>query len=174
MTRAPFNVLFLSTGNSSRSIMAESLINHWGKDRFRGYSAGSRPKGDVDPHVIRLLQSLGLPTEGLRAKSWDEFARDDAPLMDFVFILFDQEAGEPCPVWPGLPITGNWTMPDPALTGGSDVEQFRAFRHALSALENRIKPFVALPVDTLDRLSLKHQIDEIGRMRAGAPPRQSA
>jgi arsenate reductase len=174
MTRAPFDVLFLSAGNSSRSIMAESIINYWGKGRFRGYSAGSLPKDDVDPHVINLLQSLDLPTEGLRAKSWDEFARADAPVMDFVFILFDQEAGEPCPVWPGHPMTGNWTMPDPALTGGSDVEQFRAFRDSLVALENRIKAFAALPLDTLDRISLKRQVDEIGRIPASDRPRQSA
>ena len=174
MTRAPFNVLFLSAGNSSRSIMAESLLNYWGKGRFRGYSAGSFPKGAVDPHVIKLLQSLDLPADGLRAKNWDEFAHSDAPVMDFVFILFDQTEGEVCPVWPGHPMTGHWSMPDPALTAGSDVEQFHAFRDALSALENRIKLFVALPLDTLDRISLKHQIDAIGRMRADAKPRQSA
>jgi protein-tyrosine-phosphatase len=165
MTRPPFNVLFLCTGNSARSILAESLLNHWGQDRFRGYSAGSHPKGAIHPCALKLLQSLELPTEGLRSKSWNEFAQPDAPVMDFVFTVCDQAAGEACPVWPGQPITAHWGMPDPAAVDGSDVEQWQAFRDTFRGLENRIKIFVALHVPSLDRMSLARQVEAIGRMR---------
>jgi arsenate reductase (thioredoxin) len=154
MTRAPFNVLFLCTGNSARSILAESLLNHWGQNRFRGFSAGSYPKGAIRPCAHKLLHSLELPTEGLRSKSWNEFVKPGAPVMDFVFTVCDQAAGEVCPVWPGQPITAHWGMPDPAAVDGSNVEQWQAFRDAFRALENRIKIFVALPVASLDRMSL--------------------
>jgi arsenate reductase (thioredoxin) len=164
MTRPPFNVLFLCTGNSARSILAESLLNHWGQGRFRGFSADSFPKGAIHPCAHKLLHSLELPTEGLRSKSWNEFAKPDAPVMDFVFTVCDQAAGEVCPMWPGQPITAHWGMPDPAAVAGSDVEQWQAFRDTFRALENRIKIFVALPVASLDRMSLAHQVEAIGRM----------
>ncbi len=165
MTRPPFNVLFLCTGNSARSILAESLLNHWGLDRFRGFSAGSYPKGAIHPYALKLLHSLELPTEGLRSKSWNEFVKPGAPVMDFVFTVCDQAAGEVCPVWPGQPITAHWGLPDPAAVDGSDVEQWHAFRDTFRALENRIKIFVALPVASLDRMSLARQVEAIGRMR---------
>ena len=165
MTRAPFNVLFLCTGNSARSILAETLLNHWGRSRFQGFSAGSCPGGAVHSCALKLLHSLELPTEGLRSKSWDEFARPGAPVMDFVFTVCDQAAGEVCPVWPGQPITAHWGMPDPAAVVGSDVEQWQAFRDTFRALENRIKIFVALPVASLDRISLASRVQAIGRMR---------
>jgi arsenate reductase (thioredoxin) len=165
MTRPTFNVLFLCTGNSARSILAETLLNHWGQGRFRGFSAGSHPKGAVHPVALKLLHSLELPTEGLHSKSWSEFAAAGTPVMDFVFTVCDQAAAEVCPVWPGQPITAHWGMPDPAAVGGSDVAQWQAFRDTFRALENRIKIFVALPVAALDRMSLARQIEAIGRMR---------
>ncbi len=164
MTQRVFNVLFLCTGNSARSILAESLLNHLGGGRFRGYSAGSFPKGAIHPMSITLLRSLGLPTEGLRSKSWDEFAAAGAPEMDFVFTVCDQAAGEVCPIWPGKPVTAHWGVPDPAAVEGSEAEH--AFRSALRALENRIRLFVSLPIDKLDRLAVKRKVDEIGRLRA--------
>jgi arsenate reductase len=157
------NVLFLCTGNSARSILAEVLIEHWGKGRFHGFSAGSFPRGSVHPVAFDLLESLGLPTGGLRSKSWDEFARPGAPVMDFVFTVCDQAAGETCPVWPGNPVTAHWGVPDPAAVEGTDRERRAAFRTACLALESRIKLFVALPVDKLDRLSLQRRAREIGR-----------
>lgn len=174
MTREPFNVLFVCTGNSARSILAESLLNHWGQGRFRGFSAGSFPKGGVHPRALQLLRSLDLPTEGLRSKSWDEFAKPDAPVMDFVFTLCDQAAGEVCPVWPGQPITAHWGLPDPAAVKGSDIEQSQAFRATLGALENRIRLFVALPIASLDRISLARQVEAIGRMRPDAVEGQAS
>ncbi len=162
---AIYNVLFLCTGNSARSILAEVLLEHWGKGRFRAYSAGSFPKRAVHPMALDLLDRLRLPTMGLRSKSWDEFARPDAPVMDFVFTVCDQAAGEICPVWPGHPVTAHWGVPDPAAAGGSDTERQRAFRDALYTLENRIKLFVALPIDKLERLALKRRVDDIGRLR---------
>jgi arsenate reductase len=165
MTRPPFNVLFLCTGNSARSILAESILNHWGEGRFRGFSAGSHPRGAIHPCALKLLHSLELPTEGLRSKSWDEFATADAPIMDFVFTVCDQAAGESCPVWPGQPITAHWGMPDPAAVTASDVSQWQAFGDTFRALENRIKIFVALPVASPDRLSLARQVQAIGRLR---------
>jgi protein-tyrosine-phosphatase len=165
MTRAPFNVLFLCTGNSARSILAESLLNQWGAGKFRGFSAGSHPKGAVHPCALKLLDSLELPAEGLRSKSWNEFARPDAPVMDFVFTVCAQAAGEVCPIWPGQPITAHWGMPDPAAVDG-EIEQWHAFRDTFRSLENRIKIFVALPVASLDRISLVRQVEAIGRMRA--------
>lgn len=167
MTVGPtYNVLFLCTGNSARSILTEVLIEHWGKDRFNGYSAGSFPKGAVHALALEELERHHLPTSGLRSKSWNEFVRPGAPLMDFVFTVCDQAAGEACPVWPSNPVTGHWGVPDPTAVDSTEAEQRKAFRHAYLALENRIKIFVALPIDKLDRLAIKRQVDQIGRLRA--------
>jgi arsenate reductase (thioredoxin) len=164
MRERTYNVLFLCTGNSARSILAEVLIGHWGKGRFNGYSAGSFPKGAAHPLALDLLESHHLPTRGLRSKSWNEFARRDAPVMDFVFTVCDQAAGEVCPVWPGNPVTAHWGVPDPAAVEGTQAERQRAFRDAYLALESRIKIFIALPIDKLDRMALKRSVDEIGRV----------
>ncbi len=174
MTEHPYNILFICTGNSARSILAELLINHWGRGRFKGYSAGSYPKGSVHPSALDLLGSLDLPTEGLRSKSLDEFAQQGAPRMDFVFTVCDQAAGEACPVWPGKPITAHWGVPDPAAATGSDVLQRQAFRDAFRVLENRIKIFASLQPEKLDRLSLKRQVEAIGRMRPDAAEGQAS
>jgi arsenate reductase (thioredoxin) len=161
-----YNVLFLCTGNSARSLMAEALINHWGKGRFKGYSAGSMPKGAPHPYTLDLLEKVGLPTEGLRSKSWDEFARPGAPALDFVFTVCDS-AAESCPVWPGHPMTAHWGIADPAAVEGTEDEKRKAFRTALRELENRIKVFTSLRVEGLDHLVLKQHLDTIGRARAG-------
>ena len=158
-----YNVLFLCTGNSARSILAEVLLNHWGKGRFQAYSAGSFPKGEVNPLTLELLRSCGLPVERLRSKSWDEFAKPGAPVMDFVFTVCDQAAGETCPVWPGNPVTAHWGVPDPAAAEGDETRRKAAFRDAMLRLEARIKLFVALPLDKLDRLAIKREADKIGR-----------
>jgi arsenate reductase len=163
MERKLYNVLFLCTGNSARSILAEVLLDHWGKGGFKGYSAGSFPKGEVHPLTLDLLERLRLPTAGLRSKSWDEFARPNPPVMDFVFTVCDQAAGEVCPVWPGNPVTAHWGVPDPAAVAGSEDERKRAFRDAHRRLEARIKLFIALPIDKLDRLALKRRAEEIGQ-----------
>ena len=162
MADRPYNVLFLCTGNSARSILAESLLNHWGKGRFRGYSAGSFPKGRVHPLTIALLTQLKLPTEGLRSKSWDEFAAPGAPPLDFIFTVCDNAAGEVCPVWPGQPMSAHWGVEDPAAVEGTDAEKRAAFRRVLLELENRIKLFINLPVATLDRMTLQRHIEAIG------------
>jgi protein-tyrosine-phosphatase len=159
-----YNVLFLCTGNSARSILAEALLNHLGKGRFKAYSAGSFPKGAVHPLALDLLETAGLATAGLRSKSWDEFARPEAPVMDFVFTVCDQAAGEVCPIWPGNPITAHWGIPDPAAAEGAKTEQQQAFREALRTLQNRIKLFVELPIDKLDRMAIKRDIDRIGNI----------
>ena len=165
-----YNVLFLCTGNSARSILAEALVEHWGEGRFKGYSAGSFPKGSVHPLAVELLEKLDLRTTGLRSKSWNEFARPSAPVMDFVFAVCDQAAGEVCPVWPGNPITAHWGVPEPAAVEASETERRNAFRDAFRALENRIKLFVALPLDKLDRMAIKREVDQIGRVRALREP----
>jgi arsenate reductase len=160
----PYNVLFLCTGNSARSILAESLVNRWGDGRFRGYSAGSQPAGRVNPIALELLQHMQLPTAGLRSKSWDEFAAGrGVPELDFVFTVCDNAAGESCPLWPGQPMTAHWGVADPAAVTGTDTEKWLAFRQAFRELENRIKIFVSLPIRSLDRLSLQRQLDDIGR-----------
>ena len=164
-----YNVLLLCTGNSARSILAEVLIEHWGKGRFKGHSAGSFPKGAVHPIALDLLEKLHLPTGRLRSKSWNEFARPGAPVMDFVFTVCDQAAGEVCPVWPGNPVTAHWGVPDPAAVQGTDTDRRKAFREAHVTLENRIKLLVALPIEKLDRLAIKRNVDDIGRH--GAAPR---
>ena len=158
-----YNVLFLCTGNSARSILAEVLLKHLSKGQFNAYSAGSLPKGAVHPLALDLLERLSLPTTGLRSKSWKEFARPGAPVMDFVFTVCDQAAGEVCPVWPGNPITAHWGVPDPAAVEGTDDECKRAFRDAYHQLDARIRLFIALPIDKLDRMALKRHADEIGR-----------
>ena len=158
-----YNVLFLCTGNSARSILAEVLLDHWGKGRFKGYSAGSFPKGAVHPLALAVLERHGLPTAGLRSKSWSEFAQPDAPVMDFVFTVCDQAAGEVCPIWPGNPITAQWGVPNPAAVEGTEEERRRAFRDAFRRLEARIKLFIALPINKLDRMALKRRAGEIGR-----------
>jgi arsenate reductase len=161
-----YNVLFLCTGNSARSILAESLMNHWGEGRFRGFSAGSFPKGTVHPLALDLLRRLGLPSDGFRSKSWNEFAEPGAPPIDFVITVCDQAAGEACPVWPGQPVVAHWGVPDPAAAAGSDEERQQAFRDAFATLERRVKLFAALPIEKLDRLAVQHQVSAIG----AAPP----
>jgi len=164
MAERRLNVLFLCTGNSARSILGEALLNHWGKGRFRAFSAGSFPKGAVNPLAIELLQAMKLPTEGLRSKSWSEFATPDAPVMDFVITVCDQAANEICPIWPGQPITAHWGIPDPAAVTGTEADKVAAFRDAYRRLDARIKLFVALPMDKLDRLMVKREAERIGRL----------
>ncbi len=163
MSGRPYNVLFLCTGNSARSILAESLINHWGDGRFRGYSAGSFPKGMVHPDALDLIRSLDWPTDGLRSKSWDEFAQPGAPVMDFVITVCDQAAGEVCPVWPGQPVTAHWGVADPAAVAGPEPKRQRAFREAFVLLNTRIRLLTSLRPESLDRMSLKRRLDEIGQ-----------
>lgn len=158
-----YNVLFLCTGNSARSIIAEALMNHWGQGRFRGFSAGSHPKGSVHPLARALLQRMNFPTEGLRSKGWDEFAAPGAQAMDFVFTVCDNAAGEVCPYWPGQPMTAHWGIPDPAAVEGSETAQWVAFRAAFQALDNRIKIFTSLPFASLDRMKLQERLDAIGK-----------
>ena len=165
MTHHPYNVLFLCTGNSARSIMAEALLNHWGQGRFRAFSAGSHPKGQVHPLALEMLQRMHLPTAGFRSKSWDEFATPDAPPLDFVFTVCDNAAQEVCPIWPGQPMTAHWGIRDPAAVEGTDEAKLRAFRTAYRELDARIKIFASLRFDQLDQMSLQRQLDEIGEMR---------
>lgn len=163
MERKVYNVLFLCTGNSARSILGDSILNHLGKGRFRGYSAGSHPKGAVHPLALDLLKTLDMPSDGLRSKSWDEFARPGAPEMDFVFTVCDNAAGELCPFWPGNPVTAHWGVPDPAAVEGDDMTRKNAFRAAFLQIESRIRLFTSLPFGKLDRLALKRKVDEIGK-----------
>ena len=160
-----YNVLFLCTGNSARSIMAEALVNNLavGQGKFRGFSAGSYPKGQPHPLALKLLQENRLPTDGLRSKSWDEFAQPDAPRLDFVFTVCDQAAAEPCPLWPGQPMTAHWGVPDPAAVEGTDDQKWRAFKDAFHQLKRRIDLLAALPLDKLSGLSLQQQLHDIGR-----------
>jgi protein-tyrosine-phosphatase len=165
MTEAPktYNVLFLCTGNSARSILAEALINHWGKGKFRGFSAGSHPKSKVHPISIELLKHMNMPVEGLRSKNWDEFAAPGAPPLDFVFTVCDKAAGEMCPYWPGQPMTAHWGVEDPAAVEGTDARKWLAFRQAFRALENRVKLFASLPIASIDRMKLQEHVDAIGK-----------
>ncbi|HUZ74822.1 MAG TPA: arsenate reductase ArsC [Stellaceae bacterium] len=172
MTRI-YNVLFLCTGNSARSIFAEVLLNHCSRGRFRGYSAGSHPKGVVHPLTLELLREMRLPVEGLRSKSWQEFAQPDAPVMDFVFTVCDQAAGEVCPIWHGNPITAHWGIPDPAAVEGPEPVRIAAFRDAYGRLDARIKLFVALPFKKLDRMAAKREAERIGRSGAAVADRAS-
>jgi Protein-tyrosine-phosphatase len=160
-----YNILFLCTGNSARSILGEALVNHLMNHggRFRGYSAGSHPKDEVHPLSLKLLAEHGVPAAGLRSKSWDEFAAPGAPAMDFVFTVCDSAAGETCPHWPGQPMTAHWGLPDPAAVEGDEATRMRAFRETLIALRRRLDLLAALPLDKLDRLSLSARLREIGR-----------
>lgn len=161
----PFNVLFLCTGNSARSVMAEALLNKYGRGRFRAYSAGSTPAGQINPFTLELLKRDNFATEGLRSKTWDEFAAPDAPHMDFVFTVCDKAAGEACPVWPGQPMTAHWGFEDPVAFGGSDEEKRRFFSHIFMQISTRIHLFLSLPFDKLDRLKLAEALREIGAKR---------
>jgi protein-tyrosine-phosphatase len=164
MAHQPYNVLFLCTGNSARSIIAEAILNKTGKGAFRAYSAGSQPKGQVNPHTIHLLQNLGYDTSGYRSKSWDEFAKAGEPEFDFVFTVCDSAAAEVCPVWPGHPATAHWGIPDPAVAKGTPAEIALAFEDAYRMLNQRIAAFTALPLRSIDALSLQSKLREIGLM----------
>jgi len=173
--RTPFNVLFLCTGNSARSIMAEAILNRDGRGKFRAFSAGSQPKGRVHPYTLDLLRKLNFEVGGLRSKSWSEFARPDAPELDFVFTVCDDAAAETCPVWPGQPMTAHWGVPDPARATGNEAEIHLAFADAFRMLNNRISIFINLPIRSLDQLTLQKQLDAIGKTKsAGEPPATAA
>ena len=162
MSGRVFNVLFLCTGNSARSIMAEAIMNFRGRPQFTAYSAGSHPSGKVRQEALRELEFARIPTDGLRSKSWDEFAKPDAPHMDFIFTVCDNAAREGCPLWPGHPVTAHWGVPDPAAVTGSPEQISRAYRDAYVALESRISLFLSLPFTSIDRLALKKELDHIG------------
>lgn len=165
MGNKTYNVLFLCTGNSARSILGEALLNHLGKGQFHAWSAGSHPAGAVNPLALELLQKSKLPVENLRSKSWEEFSVPGAPQFDFVFTVCDNAAGEVCPAWPGQPMTAHWGIDDPAAAKGSDADKRKAFATAFAQLNRRISLFISLPVEKLDKLALKRQLDEIGRLR---------
>ena len=164
MADRPFNTLFLCTGNSARSIIAEAILNKLGQGKFRAYSAGSQPKGRINPNTIQLLRGLGYDTSSFRSKSWSEFAKPGAPPLDFAFTVCDNAAGEACPVWPGQPMTAHWGIPDPAEARGSEAEIALAFKDAYRMLFQRIGIFTALPIRSLDKLSLQNKLREIGHM----------
>jgi protein-tyrosine-phosphatase len=168
MTSKLPNVLFLCTGNSARSIIAEAIMNREGRGRFQAYSAGSHPKGAVNPHAISLLRNLNYKTDGFRSKSWDEFAAPGAPRLDFVFTVCDDAAAEVCPIWPGQPMTAHWGIPDPAAANGSPAEVALAFAETYRMMSNRIGLFMSLPLASLDRLSLQRRLNEIGERREAA------
>jgi arsenate reductase len=169
----PYNVLFLCTGSSARSVMAEALLNFWGRGRFRAFSAGSHPKGEVHPMALEALERSHLPTDGARSKSGDEFARPEAPPLDFVFTVCGNAAQEQCPHWPGQPVTAHWGVDDPAAVEGSEAERRRAFHRAFQELDARIKLFTSLRLESLDRLALKKQLDEIGHSSLAAESNRS-
>ena len=168
MSDRTYNVLFVCTGNSARSILAEGLMQALGSGRFNAYSAGSHPKGYVEPLALATLEQLGVPVMQFRSKSWDEFAVPGSPALDFVFTVCDKAAGEMCPVWPGQPVTAHWGLPDPSAVPGSDDDKRRAFAQTMQALSNRLNIFVNLPVDKLDKLSLQKKLDEIGQSKLSA------
>ena len=165
MADEPLNVLFLCTGNSARSIMAETILNHVGKGKFKAFSAGSHASGRVNPLALELLEKNKLPTKGLRSKNWDEFVRPGAPFLHFVFTVCDQAAAEPCPIWPGQPMTAHWGIRDPAAVEGTDDVKRKAFLTAYTELHRRISLFINLPFDTLSKLALQEKLSEIGRVR---------
>jgi protein-tyrosine-phosphatase len=169
MASTPFNVLFLCTGNSARSILAEAYLNAAGRGRFVAYSAGSHPGGTINPFALELLRKYRIDMQGLRSKSWDEFARSGAPELDFVFTVCDNAAGEVCPIWPGQPMSAHWGVNDPAAVEGTDEHKRRAFLRAFSELSTRINLFMSLPIAKLDRLVLKKKLEEIGRAAAEVP-----
>ena len=164
MADTPFNVMFLCTGNSARSILGEAILNRLGAGRFQAFSAGSHPKGEVHPLALDLLRSLDYPVAGLRSKSWDEFAQPGAPELDFIFTVCDDAAAEICPVWPGHPMSAHWGIPDPARAEGTESERRLAFAEAHRALSNRISAFINLPLTSLDRMSLKNKLTAIGKI----------
>lgn len=157
-----YNVLFLCTGNSARSVLSEALLNQRGQGKFRAFSAGSHPTGRVNPFALEFLKTNGFPTDGLRSKSWDEFAQADSPPIDFIFTVCDNAAGETCPIWPGKPMTAHWGIPDPAAVEGSDDDKRSAFKDAFRLLERRISLFLSLPIRSLDQLALSQKLKEIG------------
>ncbi|MCB1431913.1 MAG: arsenate reductase ArsC [Alphaproteobacteria bacterium] len=167
MTERTYNVLFLCTGNSARSVFGEAILNREGRGRFKAYSAGSRPRGEIHPYAIELLNKLQYPSGEFRSKSWDEFAAPGAPALDFVFTVCDDAAKEVCPVWPGQPMSAHWGVPDPVLVEGNEAERRLAFADSYRMLKNRISAFIALPIASLDRLSLRNKLDEIGTLLAG-------
>jgi arsenate reductase (thioredoxin) len=174
MSERIYNVLFLCTGNSARSILAESILRKDGRRNFRAFSAGSQPKGTVNPFAIKVLKSLDYPIDDLRSKSWEEFANPDAPVMDFVFTVCDNAAGESCPVWPGQPMTAHWGVEDPAQAEGTDIEKEAAFVAALRYLKNRIATFTSLPLHSIDRLSLGTRLRDIGRTEGATSGQEKA
>jgi protein-tyrosine-phosphatase len=168
MSASVHNVLFLCTGNSARSIFAESIVNHLGEGHFFGASAGSKPRGEIHPLTLKILQEAKLPTAGLRSKSWEEFAAPGAPHFNFIFTVCDDAAGELCPTWPGHPMTAHWGIADPTGVKGNEAQQLAAFRHAFLELDNRIRVFMSLPLKELDRMKLQHHLDEIGSPQSAA------
>jgi protein-tyrosine-phosphatase len=173
MTGRPFNVLFLCTGNSARSIIAEAIINRVGAGKFKGYSAGSMPKGLVHPLTIKLLNKLNYDTSALRSKSWEEFSASGAPELDFVFTVCDNAANEVCPIWPGQPMTAHWGVPDPAEAEGDETQRALAFADTYRMLNNRISIFTSLPLSSLDSLTLQKRIDDIGRTKTDVTPERA-
>jgi len=171
MSERQFNVLFLCTGNSARSIIAESILKKDGAGRFRAFSAGSHPKDEVNPLAFKVLESYGYPTDGFRSKSWDEFARPGAPVMDFVFTVCDTAAAETCPMWPGQPMTAHWGIEDPAAVEGTNIQKEVAFVLVARYLKNRISIFISLPIRGLDKMSLNAKLREIGRLEGATKPR---
>jgi len=165
MGERPLNVLFVCTANSARSVLAEALMNHWGRGKFVGYSAGSKPRGEVHPIALELLRQMKMPMQGLRSKSWDEFARPGSPEFDFIFTVCDNAANESCPAYPGQAMRAHWGVADPALEKGAETEQWLAFRETFRELENRIKVFTSLPIRSLDRARLQERLREIGTLR---------
>jgi arsenate reductase len=174
MSDRRYNVLFLCTGNSARSILAESILRKDGAGKFNAFSAGSHPKGVVNPFAIKALTAYGYPTDGFRSKDWDEFARPGAPELDFVFTVCDYAANEPCPVWPGQPMTAHWGIEDPAAVEGTEVEKERAFNLAFRYLKNRASVFTSLPIRSLDKMALGARLREIGQMEGASSPRPKA
>ncbi len=174
MTDRVFNVLFLCTGNTARSILAEKILAKDGAGKFRAFSAGSHPKGVVNPFALKVLEAFGYPAEGARSKGWDEFVGEGAPKMDFVFTVCDNAAGEACPHWPGQPVTAHWGVEDPAAVEGTDLEKERAFVTAFRYLKNRILAFAAIPIGRLDRLTLSARLQEIGRMEGATGDKEKA
>ena len=170
MSDKTYNVLFLCTGNTARSVLAEGILRKDGAGRFNAFSAGSQPKGVVNPFALKVLGAYGYPVEGYRSKSWDEFAAPGAPVMDFVFTVCDSAAGEACPFWPGQPMTAHWGIADPAAVDGTDIEKEAAFVTAFRQMRNRISAFAALPVKSLDRLTLKARLDAIGQLEGAIQP----
>lgn len=174
MADRPYNVLFLCTGNTARSVLAEGILRKDGAGRFNAYSAGSQPKGTVNPFALKVLDALDYPADGYRSKSWEEFAKPGAPVMDFVFTVCDSAAGEACPVWPGQPMTAHWGIEDPAAVEGTDIEKERAFVQAAKYMKNRISTFLSLPLASIDQTALRHRLRDIGRLEGSTASKAEA